>query len=303
MVQIIDRTTQPSLHWPGIRAVFGKYAEAPTVYTNFMDVKTSSKAHEEDVEVIGFGLAPVQPELTPVVFDKTGEGVKIKYRHVAYGLAFAVSREENDDNLYPAVGARRVRALNYSMRQTREIVAHTPLDLAFDNVLGVRPDLVPLISASHPTPVGNVSNLIATAADVSELAIEQLVLQIAYMVDQRGLKLDAKPAKMIISPDSSFEVNRILGSVLQANSLTNNVNVLRARNIIPEVVVTPYLTDKDAFYITTDIPEGFTMFNRSADVEIQEDNMFSNGARLVKAYTRFSVGISDFRHVFGSPGA
>lgn len=302
-MQIIDRTTQPSLHWPGLRSQFGMYAEAETVYDKIFDMRRSEKAHEEDVEVIGMGLAPVQPELAPVVFDKTGEGVKIRYRHVAYGLAFGTSREERDDNLYPIVGARRIRALNYSMRQTREIVAHTVLDLSFDAVLGARPDGAPLISNAHPTPSGNQSNVLVTPADVSELAIEQMVTQIAYMNDQRGLKMNARPTQMIINPEQAFEVQRILGSVLQSGTLSNNINVLRDRNIIPEVVVTPYLADKDAWYVKTDIPDGLTMFNRSGDIEIQEDTNFSNGAALVKAYMRFSVGASDWRAIFGSPGA
>lgn len=302
-MQIIDRTSQPSLHWPGLRAIFGMYQEADTAYDKFFDVRTSQRAHEEDVEVIGFGLAPVQPELAPVVFDKTGEGAKIRYRHVAYGLAFGVSREERDDNLYPVVGARRVRALSYSMKQTRELVAHSVLDLAFDGVTGVRPDGASLISNAHVTPVGNQSNILATPADVSELAIEQMVTQIAYMNDQRGLKMNARPKRMIINPDQAFEVQRILGSVLQANTTSNNVNVLRDRNIIPEVVVTPYLNDKDAWYVQTDVPEGLTMFNRVGDIEISEDVNWSNGANLVKAYMRFSVGATDWRSIFGSPGA
>ena len=137
---------------------------------------------------------------------------------------------------------------------------------------------------------------------MSELAIEQLVTQIAYMVDQRGLKMNQRPMKMIISPDASFETQRILGSVLQANTQSNNLNVLRDRNIIPEVIVTPYAADKDAWYILTDIPEGLMTFNRN-EFEIQEDSSFPNGAKLVKLYFRFSCGASDWRIIFGSPGA
>jgi hypothetical protein len=303
MVQIIDRTTQPSLHWPGIRAVFGAYAELPTVYDKFYEVRKSSKAHEEDVETFNFGLAQVQAELAPVVFDRTSEGIKVRYRHVAYGLAFGVSREENDDNLYPQVGARRVRALNYSMRQTKEIVCHLPLNLAFDAVLGLRPDGVPLISNAHPSPAGNWSNVIATPADVSELAIESLVTQIAYAKDGRGLRANFGIKRMIITPSQEFEVHRILGSVLQSGTQTNNVNVLRSRSVIPEVVSSPYLDDTDAWFIQTDCPEGLTVFNRTSDIEIQEDSSFSTGAKLVKAYMRFSAGVSDARSIFGSPGA
>lgn len=303
MVNIIDRTTQPSLHWPGIRAIFGNYAELPTVYDKIFDIRKSSKAHEEDVETIEFGLAQVQPELAPVVFDRTGEGVKIRYRHVAYGLAFGVSREENDDNLYPQVGARRVRALNYSMRQTKEIVSHLPLNLAFDGTLGLRPDGVPLISNAHPTPSGNQSNLIVTAADISELALESIVTQIAYAKNRRGLRANIGIKQAIITPDQEFEMHRILGSVLQSNTQLNNVNVLRSRSVIPAVVSTPYLDNPDAWFIQTDVPEGLTVFNRTSDIEIAEDSSFSTGAKLVKAYMRFSAGASDWLSIFGSPGA
>lgn len=303
MVQIIDRTTQPSLHWPGLRQIFGMYAELPTVYDKIFDVRKSSKAHEEDVETIGFGLAQVQGELAPVVFDRTAEGIKVRYRHVAYGLAFGVSREENDDNLYPQVGARRIRALNYSMKQTKEIVCHQTLNLAFDGTLGLRPDGVPLISNAHPTPAGVQSNVISTPADISELAIESMVTQIAYMQDQRGLRVNPGIKQMVITPDQEFEAHRILGSVLQSNTQLNNVNVLRARGVIPAVVSTPYLDDKDAWFMQTDIPDGLTVFNRTSDVEIQEDSLFANGAKLVKAYMRFSAGASDWRSIFGSPGA
>lgn len=301
-MQIIDRTTQPSLHWPGLRAIWGMYAEAPTVYTDFFEVEKSSKGHEEDVEVIGFGPAPIQPELADVVYDKTAEGVKIVYRHIAYGLAFGVSREEQADMLYPQVGARRIKALHYSLQQTTEYVHHAVLDLAFDNVFGLRPDGVSLIAPNHPTPAGPQSNIISTAADVSELAIEQLTTQIANMVDQRNMKINQRPIRMIISPESAFETQRILGSVLQANTQSNNLNVLRDRNVIPEVVVTPYLADKDAWYLQTDAPQGLMSFERT-DLEIQEDSSFPNGAKLVKGYKRFSAGVSDWRSITGSPGA
>lgn len=303
-MQVIDTTSNPSLHWPGIRRVLAlNYKENESAYKKIYDVKSSKRAHEEDVESIGLGPAPVQKELETVAMDVTHQGHTYKYTHMAYGLGYAVSKEERMDNLYAAVSARRSRALMFSMMQTKELVAAAPLNLAFNAVLGIRGDGASLIANNHVNKLGpDFSNIIDTAADISELSLESMATQIALMEDQRGHKINARPRQLIIHPSQHFEAARILNSVLQSNSASNNQNVLMAQNIIPSTVVNPYMTDIDAFFIQTTVPDGLTMFERS-NIELREDTSFGNGASMVAAYMRFSVGASESRAIYGSPGA
>ncbi len=307
-MQVIDRSLQPSQYWPGLFALFGlDYERLAPIYTQFYDSKPSEKSFEEFMtERAGLGLAVQQPELEPVQFDVPNEGYRTQVTHASYGLAVAVSREAKDDNLYEDVGGRMMKELAFSARQTEEYIAHAPLQVAVDAVNGLRADGVALGSASHPTASGVQSNLLI-AANVSELAFENAVIQISYTRNGRGFVISTLPKRVILSPESGPETRRILGSPLQWNAQTNNINVLRATGALPEVVETPYLVDKDNYFIQTseqdkDNGQGFTFWERSS-VEMREDSNWSNQASLMALWFRVSASVVDFRSVYVSAGA
>lgn len=308
VTQVIDRSLQPSQYWPGLFALFGlDYERLPTIYPLFYDRKPSEKAFEEFMtERAGLGLAVMQAELEPVQFDAPNEGYRTQVTHASYGLAVAVSREAKDDNLYEDVGGRMMKELAFSARITEDYIAHAPLQVAGDAVNGLRADGFPLISPSHPTATGAQSNQLISA-NVSELAFENAVIQIAYTRNGRGFVINVLPKRTILSPESGPETRRILGSPLQWNAQTNNINVLRSTNALPEVVETPYLVDKDNYFIQTreqdkDNGQGFTFWERTS-VEMREDSNWSNQASLIALYFRCSSSVVDFRTVFGSLGA
>lgn len=307
-MQVIDRSLQPSQYWPGLYALFGMdYERLEKVYTNFFDTKSSEKAFEEFMtERAGLGLAVQQPELEGVQFDIPSEGYRTQVTHASYGLAVAISREAEDDNLYEDVGGRMMKELAFSANQTVEYIAHAPLQVAVDAVNGLRADGVPLGSPLHPTATGFQSNLLV-AANVSELAFENAVIQISYARNGRGFIINTRPKRVILSPENGPETRRILGSPLQWNSQTNNINVLRATGALPEVVETPYLVDKDNYFIQTseqdkDNGQGMTFWERSG-LETREDSNWSNQAKLLAIWFRCSASIVDFRTVYVSPGA
>jgi hypothetical protein len=298
----------PSQYWPGLYALFGMdYERLRPIYTEFFDSKTSEKAFEEFMtERAGLGLAVQQPELAPVEFDFPSEGYRTQVTHASYGLGVAISREAKDDNLYEDVAARMLKELAYSARQTEEYIAHAPLQVAVDAVNGLRADNQPLGSASHPTASGLQSNLLVSA-NVSELTFENAVIQIGYLRNGRGFLINGLPKRVILSPEQGPETRRILGSPLQWNAQTNNINVLRATGALPEVVETPYLVDKDNYFVQTSIQdmdngEGFTFWERSG-LETREDSNWSNQASLMAIWFRCSASIIDWRSVFVSPGA
>jgi hypothetical protein len=307
-MQVINRSLMPSQYWPGLYALFGAdYERLAPIYTKFYDTKPSEKAFEEFMtERAGLGLSVQQPELEPVQFDIPNEGYRTQVTHASYGLAVAISREAKDDNLYEDVGSRMMKELAFSARQTEEYIAHAPLQVANDAVNGLRADGVPLISAAHPTASGVQSNQLV-AANVSELFFENAVIQISYTRNGRGFIVNMLPKRTILSPESGPETRRILGSPLQWNADTNNINVLRSTGAIPEVVETPYLVDKDATFIQTteqdkDNGAGFTYWERSA-LEVREDSNWSNQASLIAQWFRCAASIVDWRVVYGSPGA
>lgn len=307
-MQVIDRSLQPSQYWPGLYALFGMdYERLQPIYPQFYDRKPSEKAFEEFMtERAGLGLAVQQPELEPVQFDVPNEGYRMQVTHASYGLAVAISREAEDDNLYEDVGARMMKELAFSARQTEEYIAHAPLQVAGDAVNGLRADGVPLISPNHPTVVGSQSNQLVSA-NVSELAFENAVIQISYTRNGRGFVINTLPKRVILSPESGPETRRILGSPLQWNAQTNNINVLRATGALPEVVETPYLVDKDNYFIQTseqdkDNGQGMTFWERSS-LEMREDSNWSNQAKLMALWFRVSASIVDFRTLYGSLGA
>ncbi len=291
------------LLWPGLNARWGtKYTEHAKEYTDLVDVHSSDMAYEEDQEMTGFGLAPVKPQGSSTVYDTAGQGITTRYTHIAYSLGFTITREALKDNLYEKIGMQRTGSLAFSMRQTKENVVANMYNRA-TNGSYVGGDGVSLLSASHPTLSGNQSNIIAVSADLSEASLEDLVIQIGQATNSRGMKISLQTRSLIVPVALQFEAARILKSALQNDTANNAINALRAMGIFPDgVKVNHYLTDADAFFIRTNVDEGLKLFQRE-EADFAQDEDFDTSNLKYKAYERYSTGWSDWRGLYGSPGA
>lgn len=302
MAGVITTGNHPAALWPGVKAWFGRtYDEHKEEYSQIFTMSTSKKKYEEVVEVTGFGLAPVKDEGSGTAYDSETQGDTSRLTHVAYGLGYIVTREERDDNLYDVVSNRRAKALAFSMRQTKENIAANILNRAFDsNYKG--PDGVELLSTAHVTKSGTQSNHITVAADLSEASIEAMNIQIAQALNSRGLRISVMPNSLIVPPQLWYKANRIMKSTLQSGTANNDVNVLRATNAFPGgIVMNHYLSDADAWFIKTNVPEGLVHYQR-VGIEFTQDNDFDTENAKAKAYERYIFGWNDFRGLFGSPG-
>jgi len=302
----ITRSNHPSALWPGVKAWFGKsYKEQPKPFESYFQMETSNKAYEEIAEATGFGLAPTKSEGASIQYDTDGEGYKTRFTNVVYGLGYAVTREAIEDNQYSMIATRRSGELARSMASTKCIVHANVLNRGFSgSYLGG--DGVALFSAAHPTVSGVQSNLL-TAADLSETALETAATNIMLMENSRGLKIAAKPKTLIIHPSEWANAMRILDSDLQSGASsdatnTNNINALKVKGVVDQIVMDPYLTDTDAWFLTTDIPYSLLSFDRRG-MEFTKDNDFNTENALAKATERYATGWADWRGVFGSAGA
>lgn len=303
MAGTINTGSHPKALWPGIHKWFGaSYGKHPLVCAQIFDTRTSDKAYEETVRTHGFGLAPVKSEGGSTTYTTHSQKDTTRFTHVAYSLGYIVTKEELDDNLYESVSKSRASALAFSMRTTKEIVAANILNNGFDsNYTGG--DGVELFSQAHPSLSGSQQNELTVAADFSEASLEDMLIQIANAVDYNGLEIMLRGQKLVIPTELMFEAQRILKSDLQAGTANNDVNAVRSMGLLPGGVVTnPYLTDTDAWFVTTDAPEGLTMFQRKG-YEFTRDNDFDTENAKAKAYERYSFGWSDWLGVFGSEGA
>lgn len=290
--------------WPGINAWYGKaYEDYPVEYTDLFDTFKSSKAFEEDVMVSSFGLAPVKEEGAAIQYDSEQQGFISRYSHVTYALGFIITREMFDDDQYDIVGQRRAQALARSMRQTKETVAANVYNRAFNSSY-TGGDGKELCATDHPNVAGGTwSNELATAADLSEAALEQAIIDMMAWTDDRGLLIAAMPEKLIIPPELVFEAERILETPLRVGTADNDVNALKnLGKFRGGVTVNHYLTDADAWFIRTNVANGMKHFERKAD-SFAEDNDFDTDNAKFKASARYSFGWSDPRGIFGSPGA
>ena len=302
MATTITTGAHPKALWPGIHAWWGRmYNEHVEEFTDLFDMETSDKQYEEDVEITGFGLAPVKPEGTAIVYDTETQGAVSRYTHLAYALGYIVTYEELRDNLYEVVSKRRAQALAFSMRQTKENVGANVYNRAF-NASYTFGDGTTMISLVHPTLAGNQSNQLTTAADLSEAAIEDLVIQIMQTQNNRGLRISNLPGSLHVPPQLWFESNRILKSILQNDTANNAINVLRATNALPKgIKVNHYFTSATAWWIRTNIPRSMQWFTREG-VSFDQDNDFDTKNAKAACYERYSAGMTDFRGVFGTPG-
>lgn len=299
---IMTTGAHPKALWPGVNAFFGKsYNEHPSEYKELVDIEKSSQNFEEDVQITGLGLAPVKEQGGSVNYNAMKQGWVKRYVHVVYGLGYVVTREAIEDNLYTKVSNSHAKALAFAMHQTKENVVANLYNRAF-SASYAGGDGSALCVTSHSTRTGNQSNTLATAADLSESSIEDLVIQIMDATDDEGLNISLMPKKLIVPTELVFEAERILQSALQSNTAENNVNALKSKGIIPSVVANHYLTDADAWFIMTNCVDGMKMYDRRG-LEFTKDNDFDTENAKAKATERYSVGWTDWRGMFGSEGA
>ena len=287
---------------PGLNALFGlEYAQYENQHAEIFDTETSDRAFEEEVMLSGFGSASVKPEGTGVNFDNSRETFTARYSHETVALAFQITEEAVEDNLYDKISTRYTKALARSMAHTKQVKAANVLNNGFDSSF-TGGDGVELFSDAHPTTSGNQRNELATAADLNETSLEQSIIDIHAFLDDRGLKVAAKPRKMIVPSALQFTAERLLASGNRTATADNDINAVRSMGMMPEgYTVNNYLTDTDAFFIKTDVPNGMKHFQR-APVATSMEGDFETGNVKYKARERYSFGFSDWRGMFGSPG-
>lgn len=289
--------------YPGVNAWWGKaYNEYDVEVTKLFETFTSKRNYEEDVGISSFGLAVEKGEGAPVSFDSERQGFTQRYRHVVYALGFIITREMLDDDQYDVAAQRRAQGLAFSMRQTKEIVGANVYNRAFNGSYTFADGKV-MCASDHPNIAGgSQSNILATASDISEAALEQAKIDISLLKNDRGLQISLRPKSLIIPPQLEFETARILKSVGRVATANNDLNALKEMGTYGDVVVNHYLTDSDAWFIRTNAPHGMKMFQRDA-VEFGTDNDWDTENAKFKARERYSFGMTDYRGVFGTPGA
>ena len=304
MTGIVSTSSFAKALWPGVNKFYGAaYNEYPVEWDKLFDKNTSRRNYEEDVNLTGLGLAPTKAEGAPVSYDSMKQGFISRYVHAVYALGFIITREIMEDDQYDVVAPKRAKTLAFSMRQTKEIIGANVYNNAFSgSFLGG--DSSSLISTSHANISGGTwSNRIATVADLSEAALEQAVIDIQMLKNDRGLQIALVPKQLIIPPQLEFEAARILKSTGRPGTDNNDVNALREVGKFPSgVTVNHYLTDTDAWFIRTNAPDGMKYFERRAD-DFGMDNDFDTENAKFKATARFSFGWTDPRGIYGSPGA
>ena len=287
---------------PGLNALFGlEYRQYADETTEIFDTESSDRAFEEEVMLSGFGNAAVKPEGQGVQFDDAQETFTARYTHETVALAFAITEEAIEDNLYDRLASRYTKALARSMSNAKQVKAVDPLINGFTTFLAG--DGKALMATDHPTVAGSFSNELATSSDLNETSLEQSMIDIGKMTDERGLRVAARGLKMIIPSELQFTAERLMKSQGRVGTADNDINAIVSMGMVPQGYrVNNYLTDSDAFYILTDVPNGMKMFNRAPLTTAMEGD-FDTGNVRYKARERYSFGVSDPRGIFGSPGA
>jgi len=289
---------------PGLNALFGlEYKRYENQHAEIYTTESSDRAFEEEVMLSGFAQAQVKPEGSGVTFDNAQETFTARYTHETVALAFSITEEAIEDNLYDRLASRYTKALARSMANTKQVKAVNPLINGLPSGSFNSGDGVTLFNTSHPTVSGTVSNTLSTAADLNETSLEQSLIDIAAMTDERGLKIAARGVKMIIPSELQFTAERLMKSQGRVGTADNDVNAIVSMGMIPQGYrVNNFLTDTDAFYIITDVPNGMKYFERSP-IKTAMEGDFDTGNVRYKARERYSFGVSDFRGIFASPGA
>ena len=286
---------------PGLNTLFGlEYDSYPAEYEAVFASNTSQKAFEEDVLLSGFGNAPTKSEGSAVSYDAASQQWTARYQHETIALAFSITEEAEEDGQYGSIASRYTKALARSMASTKEIKAANILNTATTVNGG---DGAPLLSAAHPTQNGNQSNILATAADLSEVSLEAILIQIADMKDDRGLRVAAQGTQLVIPTAYTFVAERLLESQLRVGTADNDINAIRNGGYLPKGYhIMRRLTDSDQWFVQTDVPDGLKMFQRSPLKKGMEGD-FETGNVRYKVRERYSFGVTDWRGIFGSEGS
>ena len=288
---------------PGLNALYGlEYEKYENEHTEIYETETSDRSFEEEVKLSGFGAAPVKAEGAAISYDNAQEHYTARYNHETVAMGFSITEEAMEDNLYDSLSARYTKALARAMAYTKQTKAAALLNTGFSSFNSG--DGVTLFSTSHPTVGGGTNaNKLAVNADLNETSLEQAVIDIAAFTDERGLLIAARPRKLIVPPALMFVATRLLQTELRTGTADNDTNALRSNGSIPEGYrVNHYLTDTDAFFITTDNPNGMKHFERTT-LATSMDGDFDTGNVRYKARERYSFGVSDPLGIFCSPGA
>ena len=288
---------------PGLNALFGlEYNRYENQHAEIFTTETSDRAFEEEVMLSGFANASVKPEGSAVTFDNAQETYTSRYQHETVALAFSITEEAIEDNLYDRLSSRYTKALARSMANTKQVKAANVLNRAFNSSF-TGGDGKELCATDHPTIFGTVKNELSTSADLSETSLEQALIDINAFTDERGLKIASRGVKMIIPSELQFTAERIMNSANRVGTADNDLNAVKSMGMVPQgYSVNNYLTDTDAFFIITDVPNGLKYFERSP-IKTSMEGDFDTGNVRYKARERYSFGFSDFRGIFGSPGA
>ena len=290
---------------PGLNALFGlEYATYGEQHKEIYETETSERSFEEETKLSGFSAAPVKNEGSAIAYDNAQEAFTARYNHETIALGFSLTEEAIEDNLYDSLSARYTKALARAMAYTKQTKAASVLNNGFSAGTFAGGDGVALFSTSHPLVSGGVnSNTQSTPADLNETSLEAAVIQIAAWTDERGLLIAAKPRKLIVPPALQFVATRLLETQLRVGTADNDINAIVNNGSIPEgYTVNNYLTDTNAYFLCTDVPNGMKHFIRSP-LANSMDGDFDTGNVRYKSRERYSFGFSDPLGMFGSPGA
>jgi hypothetical protein len=303
MAGVITTGTHPKALWPGVKAWWGQvYDEHPEEYIHLFDKDTSMQNYEEDVQLTGFGLAPVKAEGQGVAYDSEVQGFVTRYTHVAYALGYIVTKEELDDNLYENVSKRRAAALAMSFRQTKENVGANIYNRAFNGTYSGGDGKAMCATDHQNTSGGTFANKPTVDVDLSEAALEDSTIAIMGFQNDRGLLINVMPKSLVVARQEWYNANRILKSVYTPGSANNDINVLKATNALPDgIVMNHYLTSPHAWFIRTNIMNGLKYYER-VGITFDQDNDFDTMNAKAKGYERFSFGWTDPRAIYGSNG-
>ena len=288
---------------PGLNALFGlEYKRYAEEHKEIYEDETSERSFEEEVKLSGFGTAPVKAEGAAIAYDNAQEAWVARFTHETIALGFSITEEAMEDNLYDSLSARYTKALARAMAYTKQIKAAAPLNNGFTSYNSG--DGVNLFSTAHPLVSGGTnSNRPSTNADLNETSLEAAVIQIAAWTDERGLLIAAKPRKLVIPPALMFVATRLLETELRVDTADNTINALKNNGSIPEgYTVNHFLTDTNAWFLTTDVPNGMKHFVR-VPLNTSMDGDFDTGNVRYKSRERYSFGVSDPLGIFGSPGS
>lgn len=302
MSGVINTGSHPKALWPGVKAWWGQvYNEVPEEYSDLFDMQTSSQAYEELVQITGFGLAPVKSEGGSGTYDTETQGFTVRSTHIAYALGFKVTYEELQDNLYPVIARNRAQANAFSMRQTVENVGVAMYNDAFTGSVFVYPDGQPLISDAHVNVTGGTfSNELTPGADLSEVALEDVNIQLMTVRNDRGLLISVMAQSLHVAPQEWYNANRILKSIQQPGTANNDINVLKATNAFPKgIKLNHYFSSPSAWFVRTNIPNGMIGYWREKP-DFKQDNDFDTRNAKAMSYMRLSFTCGDPRSLFGS---